>query len=64
MGSCLKISFPEENTGWIKDSVAIKRYLENQEIKQRRRMERRERLKEELRRNKAVKADKLPRLED
>lgn len=54
----------KENTGWIKDSVAIKRYLENQEIKQKRKIERRERLKEELRRNKAVKADKLPRLED
>lgn len=54
----------KENTGWIKNSVAVQRYIENQKEKQRRRIERRQRLREELNRNKAVKADKLPRLED
>lgn len=54
----------KENTGWIKNSVAVQRYIENQEEKKKRRVERRERLKEELRRNKPLKADKLPRLED
>lgn len=54
----------KENTGWIKNSVAVQRYIEDQKEKQRRRIERRQRLREELNRNKAVKADKLPRLED
>lgn len=54
----------KENIGWIKNSVAVQRYIENQKEKQRRRIERRQRLREELNRNKAVKADKLPRLED
>jgi len=54
----------KENTGWIKNSIAVQRYLENQKIKEQRKMEKKQRLREEKRRNRPLKAENLPKLED
>lgn len=54
----------KENTGWIKNSVAVQKYLERQEEKRRFRRERAERRELEKQRNKFLSADRLPRLED
>lgn len=54
----------KENTGWIKDSVAVKRYLERQEEKQRRKKDREEHIKYLKQKNKFKEADKLPDLGD
>lgn len=53
-----------ENTGWIKNSVAVQRYLAREEEKKERLRQQKEERKRELKRNRFLKADKLPRLED
>ena len=52
----------KENTGWIRNSVAIKRYLEREEEKKRREREKKERLKQLKERDMFKAAYKLPDL--
>ena len=53
----------KENTGWIKDSVAIKRYLERQDEKKRREEYKKAQLKALREKNTFKEAYKLPDLE-
>ena len=55
-------SFWKENTGWIKNSVAIKRYLEREEEKKRREKDKKEQLKAMRERNTFKPAYDLPDL--
>lgn len=54
----------KENEGWIKNSIAVQRYIARQEAKNEWEREKKIRVRELKKRDKAVSADKLPRLED
>lgn len=53
----------KENTGWIKESSAVQKYLERQEQKKRRERDRKAQLKAIRERNTFKEANKLPDLE-